>query len=197
MKNIEKYSKKIDNEYFININFLIKYIENLYIKEGSIFLKQYIERTLFRVEKNEPVCLLYAEHRKVFLSYGSALLGLEELVSMHPKEGVKNLCKYFYKKFNEAPDFMLKNIEPVCFFYTTESGEQMVNLRGIAQDLGILEEQDYKEAMAEVLESYDPLRFDGVRGSFLPKKEARAVLELFYHYSGKKNTKIQEILEKN
>jgi hypothetical protein len=33
-----------------------------------------------------------------------------------------------------------------------------------------------------------------VRGSFLPKKEAMAVLELFYHYSGKKNGKLQEIL---
>jgi len=194
MKNIKKYSKKIDNEYFINIIFLIKYIENSYMKEGSIFLKGYIERTLLRIEKNEPVSLLYAEHRKVFISYGSVILALEELMSIHPNKGIKNLCDYFHKKYNESPDFMLKNIKPICFFYTTESGEEMVNLRGIAKDLGILEDEVFSEAMEEVLESYDFLRFDGVRGSFLPKKEAMAVLELFYHYSGKKNMKIKEIL---
>lgn len=191
----KKYSKKIDNEYFININFLINYIENSYKKKGSIFLKGYIERTLLRIEKNEPVSLLYAEHRKVFISYGSAILGVEELISMHPNEGVKNLCEYFNKKNNEAPDFMLKNIEKPCFFYTLKSGEEMVNLRGIAKDLGIFEDEVFAEAMVEVLESYDPLRFDGVRGSFFPKNEAMAVLELFHHYSGKKNGKLQEILE--
>jgi hypothetical protein len=197
MKNIKKYSKKIDNEYFIDVRFLINFIENSYKEKGSIFLKGYIERTLLRIEKNEPVSLLYAEHRKVFISYGSAILALEELTSMHPNEWIKNLCEYFNKKYNEVPDFMLRNIKPICFFYTTESGEEMVNLRGIAKDLGILEDEVFSEAMEEVLDGYDPLRFEGVRGSFLPKKEAMAVLELFHHYSRKRNTKIQEILGKN
>jgi hypothetical protein len=202
MKEIKEKTKKIENEYFIDVHFLINFIKNSYKipeKEGliPIFFKEgYIEITLLRIKKNEPVCLIYAEHRKVFISYGSAILGLEELLSIFPNDGVKNLCDYFHKKNDESPDFILKNIEPVCFFYTTKSGKEMVNLKGIAKDLGILEDENFKEAMAEVLEEYDPLRFDGVRGSFIPKKEAMAVLQLFYHYSGKKNEKLQEILEK-
>jgi hypothetical protein len=205
MKEIKEKTKKIDNEYFININFLIKYIEDSYKEKRLIFLEGYIERTLLRIEKNEPVSLLYEEdrkafisygsaHRKVFISYGSAILGVEELLSIFPNDGVKNLCEYFYKKFNEAPDFMLKKIKPICFFHTTESGEEMVNLRGIAQDLGILEDEIFQEAIEEAMEEYDPLRFDGVRGSFIPKESALSVLNIFHHYSGKKNTKLQEII---
>ena len=199
MKKIEKITEKIHGEYFLETAFFVwRLVEILYPKDfRSIRKYEYLRKIFFRVGKKEPVVVIF-EKSGVYMSYGSALLGLEELISIHKDdvfcEELQKFCDYLHQKNDEfAPDFEIKQ-KKQDFIYQTKTGKKMVNLKAIAMEFEIEDKPEFQEAIKDgKAKIFDTFRFDEVFGEFVEAEKALHVLNIYTHYA--KDKQLNKIIE--
>ena len=191
MKNIEKITITAEKEFYINLNEFYSLIKSAYKKNGALFLRGYIERTIIRTGKKESVDFIFENNQTVFISYGSAILGLEDLIEKHPNKTLLQVCIFLNKKFEETQkppyNFEIKKGHTVPIF-NTKNGGIMVNVKEVARVTEIENKSEFKDAMIDSkAENYDKIRFDDFSGEFIEPNNALEVLNLCKAYLGEKS----------
>ena len=189
MKKIDEKTEKINGEYFLETAFLVwRLVEILDPKDyRSIIKYEYCRKKIFRVGKQEPVVVIF-EKSGVYMSYGSVILGLEELISIHKDdvfcEELQKFCDYLHQKNDEfAPDFEIKQKKQE-FIYQTKTGKKMVNLKAIAREFEIEDKPEFQEAIKDgKAKRFDTFRFDEVFGEFVEAENALHIINIYKHYS--------------
>ena len=158
----------------------------------------YLRKTIYRHGKKEPVLIVFEEKTSPLMSYGSALLGLEELISTHKDnvfcEELQKICDYLHQKNDEfAPDFEIKQ-KKQDFIYQTKTGKKMVNLKAIAKEFEIEDKPEFQEAIKDGrAKRFDTFRFDEVFGEFVEAENALHVLNIYTHYT--KDKQLDQIIK--
>ena len=208
MKEIDKITEKINGEYFLEISkFVWMLIEKFDQKNiGSARKYDYYIKIFFRITAKEPVSIVFYDGKSPFISYGSVLIGLEELISLHKHdvfgEELQKICDYLHQKNDEfspcsilehTADFEIKQKNHV-FVYQTKTGKKLVNLKAIARKFEIQGKTEFKEALKDgKAKRFETFRFDDVLGEFVEAENALHVLNLYAHYA--KNKQLDKIME--
>ena len=200
MKKIEKITEKIHGEYFLETSYFLGILEKIYDPKNlrSIMKYEYFKKIIFRIKAKEPVLIVFYEGKSPFISYGSALLGLEELISIHKDdvfcEELQKICVYLHQKNDEfAPDFEIKQ-KKQDFIYQTKTGKKLVNLKAIAKEFEIEDKPEFQEAIKDgKAKRFDTFRFDEVFGEFVEAEKALHVLNIYTHYA--KDKQLDQIIK--
>lgn len=208
MKKIDEITEKINGDFFLEISFFIGMLEKIFDPKNlrSRRKYEYFRKIIFRITAKEPVLIVFDDTKSPLMSYGSVILGLEELISMY-KDGVfceelQKICDYLHQKNEEfspcskmehTADFEIKQ-KKQDFIYQTKKGKKLVNLKAIARKFEIEGKPEFKEALKDgKAKRFDTYRFDGVHGEFIEAEKALHVLNIYKHYS--KNEQLNKIIE--
>ena len=202
MKKIEKITEKINGEYFLQSSNFFWFLEEIFDPKNSGSIKyEYFRKTIFRTKTKEPVLIVFEDGETPLISYGSVLLGLEELILLHKDdvfcEELQKICDYLHQKNDEfAPDFEIKQ-KKQDFIYQTKTGKKLVNLKAIAKEFEIEDKPEFQEAIKDGnAKRFDTFRFDEVFGEFVEAENALHIINIYKHYSKTEqlNQIIQEII---
>ena len=199
MKKIDEITEKINGEYFLEISYFIWILEKIFDPKNlrSRRKYEYFRKIIFRTVKKEHVLVVFEEKGLLF-SYGSVLLGLEELISIHKDnvfcEELQKICDYLHQKNDEfAPDFEIKQ-KKQDFIYQTKTGKKLVNLKAIAREFEIEDKPEFQEAIKDgKAKRFDTFRFDEVFGEFVEAENALHVLNIYTYYA--KDKQLGKIIE--